>query len=64
MCMPFEFIDGLKDKNGLIFMKHLKNAQSSNIKQIRFIITLEDLIFMIIQQSMTLQMIATYVRSF
>jgi hypothetical protein len=45
MCMPFDFIDGLKDKkwthivkkwlNRLI--KHLKKSQSSNIKQIRFI---------------------------
>jgi hypothetical protein len=43
--MPFDFIDGLKDKklthidkkwlNRL--MKHLRKAQSSNIKQIRFI---------------------------
>jgi hypothetical protein len=45
MCMPFEFIDGLKDKKWTHFdkkwlnrlMKHLKYAQSSNIKQIRFI---------------------------
>ncbi len=45
MCMPFDFIDGLKDKNltridhkWLVrLMKHLKKAQSSNIKQIRFI---------------------------
>ncbi len=45
MCMPFDFIDGLKDKNWTRFdhellarlMKHLKKAQSSNIKQIRFI---------------------------
>ncbi len=45
MCMPFDFIDGLKDKNGLILtrkwlaklMRNLKKAQSSNIKQIRFI---------------------------
>ncbi len=45
MCMPFNFIDGLKDKNWTHIdhkwlarlMKHLKKAQSSNIKQIRFI---------------------------
>ncbi len=45
MCMPFDFIDGLKDKNWTYIdhkwlarlMKHLKKAQSSNIKQIRFI---------------------------
>jgi hypothetical protein len=43
--MPFDFIDGLKDKNwtGIDhkwlakLMKHLKKAQPSNIKQIRFI---------------------------
>ncbi len=40
MCMPFEFIDGLKDKNwtGIdqkwlaMLMRHLKKTQSSNIK--------------------------------
>ncbi len=45
MCMPFDFIDGLKDKNWTCIdqkwlarlMKHLKKAQSSNIKQIRII---------------------------
>jgi hypothetical protein len=45
MCMPFVFIDGLKDKKWTHIdkkwlarlMKHLKKAQSSNIKQIRFI---------------------------
>ena len=45
MCMPFDFIDGLKDKKWTHIhkkwlarlMKHLKKAQSSNIKQIRFI---------------------------
>jgi hypothetical protein len=45
MCMPFDFIDRLKDKNWTHidhkwlarFMRHLKKAQSSNIKQIRFI---------------------------
>ncbi len=45
MCMPFDFIDGLKDKNWTRItkkwlarlMRHLKKAQSSNIKQIRFI---------------------------
>ncbi len=45
MCMPFEFIDGLDDKKWthiekkwlVRLMKHLKKAQSSNIKQIRFI---------------------------
>jgi hypothetical protein len=45
MCMPFDFIDGLKDgkwthidkKKMARLMKHLKTAQSSNIKQIRFI---------------------------
>ncbi len=44
MCMPFEFIDGLKDRIWTFIdnkwlvelMKHLKNAQSSNIKQVRF----------------------------
>jgi hypothetical protein len=45
MCMPFDFINGLKDKKWthidkkwlVKLMKHLKKAQSSNIKQIRFI---------------------------
>ncbi len=45
MCMPFDFIDGLKDKNWSRIdqkwlnrlMRHLKKAQSCNIKQIRFI---------------------------
>ncbi len=45
MCMPFDFIDGLKDKKLpridqkwlARLMRHLKKAQSSNIKQIRFI---------------------------
>ena len=45
MCMPFDFIDGLKDKNWTCIdhkwlvrlMKHLKKAQSSIIKHIRFI---------------------------
>jgi hypothetical protein len=40
MCMPFDFIDGLQDKNWTCIdhiwlarlMKHLKKAQSSNIK--------------------------------
>jgi hypothetical protein len=44
MCMPFDFINGLKDKKWtridnkrlVKLMKHLKKAQSSNIKQIRF----------------------------
>jgi hypothetical protein len=45
MCMPFDFVEGLKDKKGTHIdktwlarlMKHLKKAQSSKIKQIRFI---------------------------
>ncbi len=45
MCMPFDFIDGLKDKKWTHvdkkwlkrLMKHLKKVQSSNIKQIRFV---------------------------
>ncbi len=45
MYMPFDFIDGLKDKKWTHvdkkwlnrLMKHLKKAQSSNIKQIRFV---------------------------
>jgi hypothetical protein len=45
MCMLFDFIDGLKDKKWTRIdhkwlaklMRHLKKAQSSNIKQIRFI---------------------------
>jgi hypothetical protein len=45
MCMPFDFIDGLKDKKWTRIdqkwlaklMRHLRKAQSSNIKQIRFI---------------------------
>ncbi len=45
MCMPFDFMDGLKDEKWTHIhkqwlarlMKHLKKAQSSNIKQIRFI---------------------------
>jgi hypothetical protein len=45
MCMPIDFIDGLKDENWTCIdqkwlvrlMRHLKKAQSSNIKQIRFI---------------------------
>jgi hypothetical protein len=44
MCMPFDFIDGLKDKKWtridnkwlVKLVKHLKKAQSSNIKQITF----------------------------
>jgi hypothetical protein len=46
MCMPFDFIDGLKYKNWINIdqkwlaklMRHLKKAQSSNIKQIRLIV--------------------------
>jgi hypothetical protein len=45
MCMPFDFINGLKDKKWthidykwlVKLMNHLVKAQSSNIKQIRFI---------------------------
>jgi hypothetical protein len=45
MCMPIDFIHGLKDKKWTCIdhkwlarlMNHLKKAQSSNIKQIRFI---------------------------
>jgi hypothetical protein len=45
MCMPFDFINESKDKKWTRIdhkwlarlMKHLKKAQSSNIKQIRFI---------------------------
>ncbi len=45
MCMPFDFINGLKDKRWTCIdhkwlarlIKHLKKAQSSNIKQIRFV---------------------------
>jgi hypothetical protein len=45
MCMPFYFINGLKDKNWTRIdhkwlarlLRHLKKAQSSNIKQIRLI---------------------------
>ncbi len=45
MCIPIDFIDGLKDKNWTNIdhkwlarlMKHLNKAQSSNIKQIKFI---------------------------
>ncbi len=45
MCMPFDFINGLKDKKWTcidhkwlaMLMKHLKKAQSSNIEQVRFI---------------------------
>jgi hypothetical protein len=45
MCMPFDFINGSRDKiwtcidhKWLVkLMKHLKKAQSNNIKQIRFI---------------------------
>ncbi len=45
MCMPFDFIDVLKDKKWTRIdqkwlarlMRHLKKAQSSNIKQIKFI---------------------------
>jgi hypothetical protein len=45
MCMPFDFINGLKDKKCTHIdkkwlarmMKHMKKAQPSNIKQIRFI---------------------------
>ncbi len=51
MCMPFDFIDGLKDKKWTHIdqkwlarlMKYLKKAQSSNIKQIRFIRHIERL---------------------
>jgi hypothetical protein len=45
MCMPFDFINGLKDKKWthidkkwmVKLTKHLKKAQSSSIKQIRLI---------------------------
>jgi hypothetical protein len=45
MCMPSDFINGLKnskltrnDNKWLVKLtKHLKKAQSSNIKQVRFI---------------------------
>jgi hypothetical protein len=45
MCMPFDFINGLKDKKWTCFehkwlaklMKHLKKGLSSNIKPIRLI---------------------------
>jgi hypothetical protein len=45
MCMPLDFINGLKGKKWTCIdhkwlaklMKHLKNAQSSNMKQIIFI---------------------------
>jgi hypothetical protein len=45
MCMPFDFINRLKDKKWTRIdhkwltrlMKHLKKAQSNSIKQIRFI---------------------------
>ncbi len=71
MCIPFDFIDGLKDKKWTHIdqrwlaklMRHLKKAQSSNIKQ-SGLGKLEDLIFMIIQQSMRMKMIATYMKSF
>jgi hypothetical protein len=51
MCMLFDFIDGLKDKNWTCIdykwlvrlMKHLKKSQSSNIKQISFIRHIERL---------------------
>jgi hypothetical protein len=51
MCMPFDFINGLKDtkwthiyKKWLVkLMRHLKKAQSSNIKQIKFIRHIERL---------------------
>jgi hypothetical protein len=51
MCMPFDFIDGLKDKKWTHIdqrwlaklMRHMKKAQSSNIKQIRFIRQIETL---------------------
>ncbi len=64
MCMPVDFIDGLKDKKltridhkWLVkLMRHLKKAQSSNIKQIRFIRQIGRLD---IQQSMRMKMIAT-----
>ncbi len=73
MCMPFDFIDGLKDKKWTRIdqrwlaklMRHLKKAQSSNIKKIRFTRQIGRLdIFMIIQQSMRMKMIATYMKSF
>jgi hypothetical protein len=51
MCMPFDFIDGLKDKKWTCIdqkwltklMRHLKKAQPSKIKQIRFIRHIERL---------------------
>jgi hypothetical protein len=51
MCMPFDFIYGLKDKKWTRIdqkwlaklMRHLKKAKSSNIKQIRFIRHIERL---------------------
>jgi hypothetical protein len=51
MCMPFDFTNGLKDKKWthidkkwlVKLTKHLKKAQSSNIKQIRFMRHIERL---------------------
>jgi hypothetical protein len=73
MCMPFDFIDGLKDKNLTHIdpkwlarlMKHLKKAQSSNIKKIRIIRHVGRLdICDNSRDSMRLMMIATYMKSF
>jgi hypothetical protein len=72
MCMLFDFIDGLKDKKWTHIdkkclnrlMKHLKKAQSSNIKQFRFIRHIGSHDIKDNSESMRLKMIATYMKSF
>jgi hypothetical protein len=72
MCMPFDFINGLKEKkwtridnNWLVkLIKHLKKAQSSNIKQIRFIRHIGRLDLYDNSREYEGKMIATYMRSF
>jgi hypothetical protein len=72
MCMPFYFINGLKDKKWTCIdnkwlvrlMKHLKKAQSSNIKQIRFMRHIGRLDIYDNSREYEIEMIATYMRSF
>ena len=73
MCMPFNFIDGLMDKKWTHIdqrwlaklMRHLKKAQSSNIKkQIRFIRQIGRLDIYDNSTEYENEDIATYMKSF
>jgi hypothetical protein len=72
MCMPFDFINGLKNKKWTCIdpkwlarlIKHLKKAQSSNIKQIRFIRHIGRLDIYDNSREYDIEDDATYMRSF